>query len=454
MIIKTRRHLEDIFWITKGLVFVALLFVIAWTIPAGAAEETKAKDASGDEPFVIDPETARLKIDRVDFEFKNTPVVTRVFRRLQKDRGIFGPLWCSNLDLRLTDVEVSQPAMITLHDCSELGVSQNSSRRFRKVLDAWVEENSASRILKKPDGRWEQTEFPHAVFRADGLLESFNTTSRMRWTLRRDSNSVLISLDNLKGESVKFRRNLAGDLDALVLARGKKTLVQYRLSTLLESAQVAGRTEAYEYDTDGNIFKVLLTESGRTPRLWRLSYMTPEWVSAVLHPDGCTSKWTYAKVGDDAGGALRASETRNCPRRPLLTATPPSPRPSAKPLAPEVKEKPSFGLASTPARVPSPSATPRPQQVMIKRVGPLGMGEEKAQVTLNREGFPVLFEIVGSDQKVRRLEIEREEISGSTLLIRSKDTEVSFKKRPREYDAKQLDLLDEYETWMATWGDR
>lgn len=438
MLNQIRIHHDELFRSGTKIVLGGVFLVLAFSHGAAAATTTSAATVEIEPPFEIDSETARLKVDRVDFEFKGAPVITRDFRRLQKERGTFGPLWCSNLDLKLTDVEVSQPPMITLHDCKELGKGPNATRRFRKVLEAWVEQNSSSRILKKSDGRWEQTEFPHAIFRSDGVLESFVTSSRMRWTLRRDSHSVLLSLDNLKGDSVKFRRNLAGDLESLVLARGNKTLVQYRLSTLLESVQSGGRKETYEYDTEDNIIKILVSESGRAPRLWRFGYNTPEWVSTVLHPDGCTSKWTSARVAENSA-VLKASETRSCPRK---TSFAPAKAAASKPVSADAA-KPSFGLSSTPAK-----------QVMIKRSGPLGMGEEKAQVTLNREGLPILFEIVGADQNVRRLEIEREEISGSTLKIRSKDAEVNFKKRPRDYDSKQLDLLDEYEAWMATWGDR
>lgn len=71
---------------------------------------------------------------------------------------------------------------------------------------------------------------------------------------------------------------------------------------------------------------------------------------------------------------------------------------------------------------------------------------------VNLAGLPIAFQVDGPS--ARRLEIMREEGSGSALLLRSSGVEVPFRNRPREYSAKQLELLDEYEEWMAAWGDR
>ena len=417
--------------------YLARVVLMVLSLAGGIGECVQAAEADF---FTIEPETAKFNLDRHDYKVGSTVVVARSFRRLQKDRGLFGPGWCSNLDMKLTEVDGAQPKVILLHDCMLIGRTHEPVRKFRLFLEAWVEESSASRILRKADGRWEQTEFPQAIFRRDGQLESFMTADRVRWHLRRDGASQISGLDNLKGKSIQFRRNVAGDLDALVDGTGSP-LVQYRLTTMLESTKVGSLTERYEYDVDGNLLKLSHSSSKSAFKVWRFAYTTSEWVAKVHWPDGCVSEWLFerpSRGGDDLFESRPvAKESKSC-RRETLEA-----------VKPVTMAAVSRKLASAPKK--SPSST---TQMMLKKAGPLGVGEEKSQVTLNREGLPILFEIIGPDQQVRRLEIEREEFSGSTQKIRSRGVEVSFQKRPREYDSKQLDLLDDYEAWMSAWGSR
>jgi hypothetical protein len=119
--------------------------------------------------FAVNPETANLIVDRTDYSVNSVPVITRKFRRLEKERGIFGPGWCSNLDLSLVGADAQNPKQIELHDCQRSprahSISISSVNRvYRRVLDAWVEESSASRILRKHDGRWELIEAPFSTF--------------------------------------------------------------------------------------------------------------------------------------------------------------------------------------------------------------------------------------------------------------------------------------------------
>ncbi len=413
-----------------GVILVSI--IVSMTAQARLAESTT--------PFAIEPETAKLMLDRVDYKNASVPVLERSFRRLQKERGVFGPGWCSNLDLKLSETEDAQPKVIQLHNCMLLGKTAEPTRKFRKFLDAWVEPSSASRILRKPDGRWEQTEFPQAIFRRDGMLESFLTTDRMRWHVRRDGSSQLSGLDNLKGKSIQFRRNIAGDLDAILDGATGATILKYRLTTMLESVQAGPLNEIYEYDGDGNVVKLTHARAKSETKFWRFAYTTAEWVSKVHWPDGCVSEWLFERSSRDTGSFESlpvAKEAKNC-RKETLEA-----------VKPVTLASVSRKLASSAGRIETSAS-----QVLLKKPGPLGIGEEKAQVTLNREGLPVLFEIVGPDQQVRRLEIEREEFSGSTQKIRARGVEVSFQKKPRVYEAKQLELLDDYEAWMSAWGSR
>lgn len=400
--------------------------------------------------FQVNSETANLMVDRVDYAANGVPVITRTFRRLEKERGIFGPGWCSNIDLSLVGADAQSPKQVELHDClRSLRVHSTAvssvNRIYRKVLDAWVEESSASRILRKHDGRWELTEAPFATFRADGKLESFLASDRVRWYVRRDAGSNIESLDNMKLRSIKFHRNAAGDLDAIVENSGKP-IVSYRLATMLELTQVGNNIESYDYDGEGNILRISRGTTKAAPDVWRITYTTPEWVSTVLHPDGCTSKWLFDRSLSDADVPAIAKESKSCKQeslgvgRPMATSATADRKVASAPKA--VMPNGSSGLGSKSSRV------------TVRKPGPLGVGQEEAQVTVNREGLPVLFEISGQAGQARRLEIQREDFSGSALAVRSGEVEVKFRKKPRVFDAKQLDLLDEYEAWMATWGSR
>jgi hypothetical protein len=408
--------------------------------------------------FEVNPETANLTIDRVDYASNGVPVITRAFRPLEKARRIFGPGWCSNIDLELIGADVQNPKQIELHDCLRSLRNQSTSvsavnRVYRKVLDAWVEESSASRILRKHDGRWEMTEAPFASFRADGRLESFQTSDRVRWYLRRDAGSNLEWLDNMKQRPIKFHHNSNGDLDA-ILDGANRPIISYRMKTTLELAQAGNRIETYDYDGNGNLLRLSRGTLKTAPDVWRFTYTTPEWVSAVLHPDGCTSKWLFDRSLSNSEGPANtnaianaiAKESKSCKQETLGVG---------KPMATSatVDRK----LASAPKAVvpngPSGIET-KSSKVTLRKPGPLGVGQEEAQVTVNRAGLPVLFEISGPQGQARRLEVQREDFSGSTLLIRSGAIEVNFRKKPHDFETKQLDLLDDYEAWIASWGSR
>lgn len=413
-------------------------FLIASLSSASGAET--AVDTSG--VYRVHPEAAKLEIERIDYASQSIPVLVRTFRRLEKERGLFGPAWCSNLDLALLGLEGAQPRQFELHDCQ-----RGQSRIFRKVLDAWVEEGSGSRILRKPDGRWELTEVPFAIFRADGKLESFQTENRVRWYLRRDAAGNLEALDNLKQRPVKFHRNQVGDLDAILDASGK-ALVKYRLSTMLESTTSNGSTESFEYDADGNILKLTRSRTGDRAQLWRFSYTTAEWVSTIQHPDGCVSRWIFERSAggaDDNSIAAIAKESKSCRVESAGSSVP-------APVTPIVRK-----VASAPKGIGangSEGLGAKSTGISLRKPGPLGVGDERAEVTLNHEGMPVLFEITDASGKRRRLVIEREDISGSVSAIRANGVEINMQKKPRQYSSRQLDLLDEYEAWMSALGSR
>lgn len=394
---------------------------------------------AAEEPvFRVHPETVTLLLDRVDFAVKTTPIVTRSFRRLEKNRGLFGPSWCSNVDLVLNGVDVPQPKVIEIYDCM-----RGQNRTFHKLLDAWIEDSSASRVLRKPDGRWELAEAPYPTFRHDGKLDSFVSEDNVRWFVRRDSNGRPEGIDNLKVKPIKFRRNLAGDLDAITGA-GDKPIVAYTFSTVLTGVQVGSKTERYEYDSQGNVLKVLRTEPGAQARLWRFSYTTPEWVSTARSPDGCVSQWLFDRTGinDDGSRASIAKESKTCNKdagelTAAVTRAVVSPQPTT------VVANGGRGLAA------------KPVQKTVRKPGPYGVGTETAHVTMNKDGHPVLFEVAALGAgKARRIEIDREESTGSALAVRSQGTEIVFRKKPRNFETRQLDLLDEYEAWMAAWSSR
>ncbi|MBN8539326.1 MAG: hypothetical protein J0L82_02985 [Deltaproteobacteria bacterium] len=387
------------------------------------------------EVFEVEPETAALQIERIDFASQGQPVVVRSFSRNEKEPGLFGTGWCSNIDVNLIGVESGSPKVIELRQCGAL-----KPRTFHKVLDAWVEDSSSSRILKKADGRWELTESPHPIFRHDGKLDSFSTSANVRWHVRRDSSGRPEALDNLKNRPVKFRRNLSGDLDAMLDSTGK-VILRYELGLMLVKTDSKDVTENFEYDSDGNILRLLRKESKDDRiRTWRFSYTNPEWLSAVQWPDGCTSAWLF----DRSGSVAVARESKNCQKPMLNEALRPV---LAAPAKPVVNRQ----ITASPAAV-APNGGTKSIGIEIIKPGPMGLGKERASVSVNPDGLPVDFRIEGSI--TRRLEIIREAGSGSVLLLRSGETEVNFRKKPRQYEPKQLELLDEYEEWMSAWGAR
>ena len=419
-----------------------------------------ATPARSDEPvFRVDPETAKLEIERVEFRQQGEPVLIRRFARTEKERGLFGPGWCSNIDKILVGVDTGNPKVLELRECG-----QKKARTFHKILDAWVEDTSSGRILRKADGRWELTEAPYPTFRFDGRLDSFQV-GQYRWYVRRDSNGRPEALDNLKTKPIKFRRNVSGDLDAIVDSKGQR-LVLFDLGINLESAESGGVRESYEYDADGNILRLLRVESrdGRKKseqpvQVWRFSYTNPEWLASAQDPEGCLSRWIFERSGDSSV----AREARTCGRASLGSAPipvasvqltkPTRPSRSAKAVSSAPRELAAIPVAVAPNPVkPNGGKVVDTPEVEISKPGPMGIGKERARVKVNLAGLPIAFQVDGPS--ARRLEILREEGSGSALLLRSSGVEVPFRNRPREYSAKQLELLDEYEEWMAAWGDR
>jgi hypothetical protein len=411
--------------------------------------------------FRVDPETAKLEIERVEFRQQGEPILVRRFARAEKERGLFGPGWCSNIDKILVGVDSGNPKVLELRECG-----QKRARTFHKILDAWVEDTSSSRILRKSDGRWELTEAPYPTFRFDGRLDSFQA-GQHRWHVRRDSNGRPEALDNLRTRPVKFRRNVSGDLDAILDSKGHR-LVRFDLGINLESAEFGGIRESYEYDADGNILRLLRVESrngavksDRPVQVWRFSYTNPEWLASAQDPQGCLSRWIFER----SGGVSVARESRTCSQANSGSAPVPvaaAPASAGKQIvnkdASISKAATSRELAALPVAVAPNPVKPdggkgsTATDIEILKPGPMGIGKERAKVSVNADGLPVAFQVEGPS--VRRLEIVREAGSGSALLLRSSGVEVSFRNRPREYSSKQLELLDEYEEWMAAWGNR
>lgn len=424
-------------FLVKAIVCPIICSVLPGFAFAGRADIGKAVTGSmhATDIFKVDPETAALQIERVDFQLHGQPVIVRSFSRKEKEPGLFGNGWCSNIDVNLVGVESGSPKVIELRQCGGLKV-----RTFHKVLDAWVEDSSSSRILKKSDGRWELTESPHPIFRHDGKLDSFTTSASVRWHVRRDSSGRPEALDNFKLRPIKFRRNLAGDLDALLDSSGK-VILRYELGLMLVKTDSKLVTENFEYDGAGNILRLLRRESSDdVVRIWRFSYTNPEWLSAAQTPDGCTSKWLF----DRSGSVPIARESKNCEKPMLNEALRPV-------LAAPVKPNLVRNIAASPSAI-VPNGGLKSTGVEVVKPGPMGLGRERAHVIVNSEGLPVVFQIEGA--AMRRIEIVREQGSGSVVLLRSGEAEVSFRKKPRQYESKQLELLDEYEEWMSAWGSR
>ncbi|MDX9732011.1 MAG: hypothetical protein RBT63_09590 [Bdellovibrionales bacterium] len=245
--------------------------------------------------YVVPPQTAQLRLDRIDYVSKSdgVPVLIRSFHRTEPERGIFGTGWCSNLDVRLLGVGERQPSTLEIKTC---GIQKK--RTFRKILEAWVEDSSPSRILRAQDGRWEMTEAPYMIFRQDGMLDSFVTDDDVRWYVRRDAKGRPEALDNLKQRPAKFRRNYAGDLEAILDANGKP-FVKYGLGAVLTSVEIAGVLETYEYDANGSVSKLTRKPKGGKPSVWNFSYKSDGQLSLARDPDGCTTRWTFEQTQDE-----------------------------------------------------------------------------------------------------------------------------------------------------------
>ena len=76
---------------------------------------------AANEIFQVEPETASLQIERIDFASNGAPVVVRSFSRKEKERGLFGAGWCSNIDVSLAGVESGSPKVIELRQTLSIG---------------------------------------------------------------------------------------------------------------------------------------------------------------------------------------------------------------------------------------------------------------------------------------------------------------------------------------------
>lgn len=445
-----------------GHVTVWVLSTFMGSTLASAANPAPGVDSV---PFTVNSETAALQISRSDF-VAGEDVLVRSFHRSEKDRGLFGAGWCSNIDLRLNGIEGSLREASSTLELKVCGVEK--PRVFHKVSDAWVEDGLPSRILRKPDGRWELTEYPFPIFSQDGKLESFTVPDQTRWYVRRDSTGRAEALDSMsssakRGRAVQIRRNLSGDVESL--ATGGKILVKYSFGSVLESLesvirydsnQKPIREERYEYDGNGNIVRLIIRENGAV-RLWKLSYANPGWLSMAQGPDGCTRKWIFERL--DSSEKPTVSETKVCQsleaQKSAELAGAVAVK-SGKPEAAKAKVS-SNATGSLAVQVNGSDSAVR----TVRKKGPMGLGTETAQVTLNDSGQPIVFEIVGTDSKKRRLEIQREPKTNSVIAViwsqKSKPSNplvIPIRDKPRSYTNKQLDGLDDYESWMGAWTNR
>lgn len=327
--------------------------------------------------------------------------------------SLFGPAWCSNLDLKLQLQDLNAQKVPARIDHMECGMGR--VRVFRQRLGAWVEEVSPARILKKSSGGYHFTEAPYPHFDRSGRLESFETTDKRRWEIQRDRVGRIIALRQAGKLIFRFARDADGRLLSLHDADGVAR-ASYAQETYMRAATRGDRWENYDFDNHDRL--VGLREEGEKLG-YRFDY-TGYRVQTFSSPDRCRTRVIYEPEGLRSNRECIQIQTPTLPIRAMAT--------------------------------PRPMATPSPIDVRkFKRQDAFGAGEEVAEITFDDEGRPLRIEITDSMKKVRVLVIERDTTGAGRSLTETsggKQVRVLFDRAQSGLEVERDRLLEEYEKWI------
>jgi len=364
-------------------------------------------------------ESGSLELVRHDFSVPLPgPIARAVLLERRHDPkaapdSLFGPAWCSNLDLKLQLHDLNSQKIPARIDHVECGMGR--VRVFRQRMGAWVEEVSPARILKKSGGGYQLTEAPYPHFDRSGRLESFETTDKRRWEIQRDRVGRILALRQAGKMIFRFARDADGRLLSLHDADGVAR-ASYAQETYLRAATRGDRWENYDFDNHDRL--VGLREEGEKLG-YRFDY-TGYRVQTFSSPDRCRTRVIYEPEGLRSNRECIQIQTPALPIRAMAT--------------------------------PRPLATPAPIDVRkFKRQDAFGAGEEVAEITFDDEGRPLRIEITDSMKKQRVLVIERDSTGAGrslTELSGTKQVRVLFDRAQSGLEVERDRLLEEYEKWI------
>jgi len=401
--------------------------------PDSSVQETNGQHNAVQDPFVVRElfrilrekpqgskrEAGSLDLLRHDF---SVPLPGPIDRAVLLERRhdpkasndtLFGPAWCSNLDLKLQLHDLNSQKLPQRIDLVECGLGR--VRVFRQRLGAWVEEVSPARILKKSSGGYQFTEPPYPHFDRSGRLESFETTDKRRWEVQRDRVGRILAMRQAGKMIFRFARDADGRLLSVHDADGVAR-ASYAQETYLRAATRGERWENFDFDQHDRL--VGLREEGEKLG-YRFDY-TGYRVQSFSSPDRCRTRVIYEPEGLKSNRECLQIQTPTLPAQALAT--------------------------------PRPLATPPPIDVRkFKRQDAFGAGEESVEVTFDNEGRPLRMEITDSMKRVRILVIDRDSTGAGRSLTEtsgSKQIRVLFDRAQVGLEIERDRLLEEYEKWI------
>lgn len=233
----------------------------------------------------------------------------RVYHSRSLQKGLFGFGWCTDLDSR---IELTSEGELYLWDCHRAGPARflpNSRPTGRGIAEAGLaftsEELPDDRILYTRNVFERKNSGRQQTFDGQGRLSEFIDESGGKWSLRRDADGKILSLQGAR-ESLLVEMDPLGEFIRRLEGPSKS-----RLEYLYDGDRLREVTsplpKKFEYDPGGNLTRIL--EDGRPSVKIRYDVDADRVVS--LRRDDCVQNLTWKK----AGPSTRVELTKQCPGR-------------------------------------------------------------------------------------------------------------------------------------------